>query len=66
METLDDTLPPVPEGKQLAQLWVGLLMYSDMKYNLYLTGRSHDRMIDCTFVENNLGHTFDDAHVYNV
>lgn len=38
METLYDTLPPVPEGKQLSQLWVGLLMYSDMKYNLNLTG----------------------------
>lgn len=34
-------------GKQLSQLRVGLLMYSDMKYNLNLTGMSNDRMTRC-------------------
>lgn len=46
METLYDTLPPVPEGKQLSQLRLGLLMYRDMKYNLNLTGISHDKTMD--------------------
>ena len=50
METLYDTLPLVPEGKRLSQLWVGLLMYSDIKYNLNLTGMSHDKMIHCQFL----------------
>ncbi len=50
METLYDTLPLVPEGKQLSQLWVGLLMYSDVKYNLNLPGISRDKMMNCKIV----------------
>lgn len=51
METLYDTLPLVPEGKRLSQLWVGLLIYSDRKYNLNLTGISNYRMMNHTFVK---------------
>lgn len=49
METLYDTLPLVPEGKQLSQLRVGLLMYSDRKYNLNLTGIRRCRTADHMF-----------------
>lgn len=64
METLYDTLPLVPEGKRLSQLWVGLLIYSDRKYNLNLTGISNYRMMNHTFVKKR--HIKEENNVYQV
>lgn len=52
METLCDTLPLVPEGKQLSQLTTGLAyLCTVIGNNLNLTGISNYRMINHAFVK---------------